>query len=288
MGKDVESILKAVNKSKDEVNEKVKSEHPKVAPVKLENSKKSREISYDQIKGSTSFRTREYVPEWTNRDFALYISEKFSERYDEFLDVGLVSSTLYIGHIRKRLLDTIGFCDNATLKSYVDYFFDNYIDATKQRAGGKFYINSMRDKKPVSDFSKIYQYNPSIDKKDLTERIDPSNITEEDLENTYILSNESMLLKYGVVLTINYLISKKSYNKEKACKDVFGAVDRIRKNSGINIVVNKTLYFAPYPDDLDFCDVEWFVEIDKRIDASIFTKGNKKKKLYQFLRESKN
>ena len=64
MGKDIESILKkAVIKSQDEVNEIIESDHPKVKPIKLVDNGKSREVPYDKITSSASYRTREYVPE---------------------------------------------------------------------------------------------------------------------------------------------------------------------------------------------------------------------------------
>lgn len=285
MKKDIESILKiAVKKSGKESNTKI-SDNLGLRPVELVGELKSKGRSgYDKIKKTNFFNIKEDINEWSNRDFALYISKKFSEKYKEYWDVRIMGITMYIGRIRESLFEAIGFCDNITLKKYVDFFFENNIDECMNRAGGRFFASSLKDKAAISSFLDVYQYSVTVnDENDIKNAI--KEVIKEDMDKAYLLSNESMVLRYGVVLYINYLIKVKKYNEDKAVKKISHVIDKVKNKNiaAIAEIVNKTIEFSPYPNDMPFSDTNKICEIlaEKSINKNMFV--NEKNK-YVFLR----
>ena len=282
MGKDIESILKkALKKSSKETNSKV-SDEVVVSPLQLIDKKTPKDrTGYDKIKKTNFFNIKEDINEWSNRDFALYISKKFSEKYKEFWDVRIVGVTMYIGRIKESLFEEIGFCDNITLKKYIDFFFENEIDGSMKRAEGKFYINSLRYRTAISDFLDVYQYSPTIDDKQKVQS--RKDIAQDDMDKAYLLSDESMVFKYGLVLSISYLIKIKSFNEEKAIKKISKAVEKIKKKNVIEEMINKTIEFSPYPDDMYFSDIDKVCDILEKesIGSNLFVKDCDR---YEFLR----
>lgn len=278
MGKEIESILKkAVKKSDSEMNDNLK-----VKSVELVGKKTPEErTGYDKINSSNFYIIKENILDWSNKDFALYISKKFTEKYSEYWDVRIMGVTTYIGRIKESLFNLIGFCDNVTLKNYIDFFFYNYIDQVKTEAGGKFFVSSLKKSYIIESFLENYKYSPSLPTKPII--IDKEGIKENDLEKSYIIGNESMVLKYGIVLPINYLIIKKAYIKEKAIDVINSAVRNIKNVSGLEVIINRTVDFSPYPKEFPFHDFNKVVFILGKSDLikkSIF----KKTKLYEFLR----
>jgi len=278
MGKKIESILKkAVKKSNSEINDNLKIE-----PVELTGKKIPKErIGYNKIRSNNFYIIKENILDWSNKDFALYTSKKFSEKYSEYWDVRIMGVTTYIGRIKESLFDAIGFCDNITLKNYIDFFFDNYIDQIKSETGGMFFIKSLRRSYIIEAFFENYKYSPSLPIKLIV--IDKGSIKELDLEKSYLIGNESMVLKYGIVLPINYLIIKKLYSKEKAIDVIGSAVRNIKNVSGLGVIINRTADFSPYPKRFPFND---FNEVVSILGKSDLIKKNifKKTKLYEFLR----
>lgn len=281
MGKEIDSILKkAVQKSDLEVNNKM-MDVLNIRQVDIINKNNSEDrTGYDKIKSNNFYTIKEDVLDWSNKDFALYISKKFSDKYFEYWDVRIMGVTTYMGRIKESLFEAIGFCDNITLKNYIDFFFDNHIDNIKNETGGKFYLKSLRRSYIIEEFLESYKYSPSINEKQFIK--DKKDLTELDLEKSYLVGNETMVLKYGVVLPINYLVIKKEYSMEKAVDVIRSAVRNIKNVSGLDVIIKRTHDFSPYSDKLPFNNMSEIISILGKSDFSE-DKLFKSVKTYKFL-----
>jgi len=142
---------------------------------------------------------KENTLDWKQRDFSIYIREKFAEKFSRNCSISTIGITTYLGNIKVKVKDRIGFCDNNILKRYIDFFYDKYIELYVDREIP--WIFNMKSDFILSDFAKNYNDNQEIvieDKKSM-------NVKLKDIENCYILGLKSVIREYGVLVAINYL-----------------------------------------------------------------------------------
>jgi hypothetical protein len=72
-------------------------------------------ISYGDIR-KIKGEIKSNLADWTNRDFALYIKNKYEEKYSADWGLNVVGVVTYIGRIKQSILDNLGFCDNIVFK----------------------------------------------------------------------------------------------------------------------------------------------------------------------------
>ena len=86
--------------------------------------------------------------EWTQRDFALYISDLYYKKFSKPIGFGIIGMSAYLGRIKVNVKEAVGFCDNIVLKDYIDYYFKNWIE---------HHISDWKDK-----FGKYMQYSKPL------------------------------------------------------------------------------------------------------------------------------
>lgn len=266
------SILSAISGCKLPKKETVKSD------LVIIGEGEAKKGDFSKLKKKSSWQIKQDLFDWTNRDFALYISKCYKQKYDSYLDASLVGMTTYLPRVKQALLDSIGFCDNIVTKDYIEFFFEKWaehfrINSEKDR----FSIQTMRFKEPIIDFAEEYDYkarvqhytNPSEQKTSESLQA-PLKITNDKMLEAYSVGIENFVLEYGVIATVNWLIMSKGEESKEAAKKVIVAASRLNSQGAIEKVKYITKKLSPYPS--------WFVAknykvifnaLNKRIDAKI-------------------
>lgn len=173
----------------------------------------------------------EDLSQWTQRDFAIYMSEKYYEKYKTTWSYSTGSVVTYISLIKKNIYEALGFCNNIVMKNYIDYFFKNWLyfyhDDLKKNTKWLFY---MKHADPIEKFCDTYDYAGSLKKyldgkeipqKKKTKKLKKTNFPPaKQLEMACLLGLDNAILEYGVLFVCNYLVLKENYTIEKAEKEV--------------------------------------------------------------------
>jgi len=191
------------------------------------------------------------LEEWNNRDFAIYILSQYSRKYKHNWLPSISSLALQSGRIKEAVHDVLGFCDNLVFKDYIDYFFKNWADYYKRRAGNVLYISSLRGNESVVEFSGKYKYQDSLRNYAQGNKEEQRQCAEIDLYNSYLLGDENFISDYGIVLTCNWLVRKRDYDFKKAASYVAKAFLKIFNKGRAETVIKSTIKYSPYPS--------WFI-----------------------------
>jgi hypothetical protein len=275
----IESILRKAIQNNN--NEPCDKNDLKIKPVKIVGeTNTTRKIGYNQIKKGYASSIKEDINKWTNKDCALYIYQKFSEKYKETWDVKMIGVTIYVSKVKESILKNVGSCDNFIFKRYIDYFFDNFIDHFIQKGRGDFFIQNLRDKKALTGFVEYNDYILSVEnnrnKKDIQ-------VSEDSMRNLYMLSLEAMLFKFGLVLSISYLKKFKNMKENDAIANIKLAINKIGNDEVLKSIIFNTVNLSPYPESISFCDIKKISDLLKN-DANK-VKFTKKRTSYDFLKE---
>lgn len=277
-----ENILASILTNVADVNIVQKKSKRRQKDTTLEiygEASETKSIAFSQIKTCNTPNLRRDLLEWKYNDFAYYLVNKIQQQVYPEWNAKILGVTLYMGRIKDVLMDILGFCDNIVLRDYIDYFADNW-GKYYIKLKGSFYIAYMRYDQPLKEFASRYNYKKSVakyvKKQSKVEQESVNSILSADLENAYLASGESLLLDYGVVASINWLILQKRFSVEEAMDYVSGAYISLYNRGDWKYAVNITKKMSPYPN--------WFMvrDVSKIIGTSnseniAFTEQNKEK-----------
>lgn len=220
----------------------------------IENGKGVRKIHISEVRKSKAWEIRDDLTEWKNNDFALYLISIVRKSVFSNWDANRIGVTLYLGRIRDKLSQTLGFCDNIVLKDYMDFFVEHW-GSYYFRQNGDFYMGSMREDEPIKDFGTKYNYQSSfgrfLSKSDKDSILERKKISSGDLEPSFLSGGENFILDFGLLLPLNWLVKIKKYSSTKAVEYVASAFKNIYNKGNWKMVIKTTEEFCPYPD--------WFV-----------------------------
>ena len=230
---------------------KVPPEMKKKKSVELQKSIAAKKVDYS-TKTRKMRGIKESVEEWTNYDFALYIRQKFYQRYKKNCNMARIGLILWLPELKDFIVETKGFCDEILLKDYIDYFFDSWSDyfVSKDKT---LYVRRFKEERVIKSFADDYDYKKAVQahvEGKVTPKVVEQKIsypTEQRLDKLYRLSVDKMLLEYGLVITANYLIVKKHLKKEAAIAVVDKSITHIGNREEI---VKVTQRYDPYPEYL--------------------------------------
>jgi hypothetical protein len=134
---------------------------------------------------------------------------------------------------------------------------------------------------PIESFIDQYNYQASLlkhNKKDLINNIQVDCILmEEDIENSYLLGEETFLVTCGLIAAINWLIYIKSFGEKKAICYINDIIKQISNKHKLDLIIEATCKYSPYPD--------WFVF--KKVNALLLCKKYNIAKKISFNKQSK-
>ena len=203
-------------------------------------------ISVSDLQDSKTQKIRDKLSDWKYNDFAMYFLKEFYSKTDSSQKIRKLGMTLHMSAIRRAVAELLGFCDNVVLKDYIDFFMAEWL-IYYQKKDNKFYVQQLWDNKVIVDFISKYDYSKS-----LLKRFPPSPDQDEeknvlsDLEVQYLSGGTNMLIEYGIVIPLNWLIRFKKYSRTDACDYLVSILQGASENIFQNIV-DKTISLSPYP-----------------------------------------
>jgi len=259
-----------LNILKEEFNKKKKSKtESKEQPVEIYGENSSvKDISLDDIKMNRSWNIREDILEWRHSDFVIYIKNKFNEKIDPTWDCDKIAMVLYFGSIKDKISEVVSFCDNIVIKDYVDFFIDNWAEYYWKEKGN-FTLWYMNNDLPLKAFFKGYDYNESFRNyfSDVeTKKEDKKEINSKEIENHYYASGEGLILEYGLLIPLNWLVEYKKRSIDHAILYIIGAFGSLCSSGNWREVIHKTESFNPYPDKFIIRDCD---EIFEKLNLNI-------------------
>lgn len=249
--------------------------------VKIKGKKSGvKKIHVSEIREPKEIKIRENLLEWKNNDFSMYFIESFRKKIFPDWDANRIGITIYMGRIKESVSHALGFCDNIALKDYMDFFIDNW-GKFYFKKGSDFYIGSMRDDAPLKDFMSKYDYKSSFTKftsKPKSGAIDTNKkqISTSDIEPVFLSGGDNLILEYGLILPINWLIKVKKFSEEKAVNYIASAFKRVYASGDWNKIIDKTNALCPYPEWFQVKDCKEFLlsEEDKKLKLSFNKDSN--------------
>jgi hypothetical protein len=231
----------------------------------VKNSKVEKESGAELV--DFSERKRTYQPksddllEWSNRDFSLYIKNKYRKRYSSHWSPSIPSITLRLNNIKEVIDDLVGFCDNITFKDYIDFFFSEWADYWRSKNKGKvLYLTVFYDKQSVKDFASKYDYQSSVknylnDNKTEADSPKMLSLSNKMMEQSHLLGISNLVEEYGIILSANWLIYKRNYDGDDVIKQMHKALLSLHKKKILSKAIEATEKYSPYPSRFLFKDI---------------------------------
>ncbi|MFA5598969.1 MAG: hypothetical protein WDA06_00095 [Phenylobacterium sp.] len=247
-------------KNSNDINSMLSSEIKKIKrykPPTKDNlvsltSPVSDELAFAQIKNRKvkQYKCKDNIEDWNNKDFANFIFGHFRTVIGQDWKVNPIGVVTYMNRIKEMLFKITGDCSNKTLRDYINYYFKYHfkIDYTKKN---EFYLQNLRNDQTISQFGQIKDSHSS----ELKQYTD---ITLEQLNKNYLLGNDILLIKYGFILTINYLLAIKKLEIERVLNTVFyQQKDILRDSTMLKLIIDKTNELSPCSENLDFKNIDY-------------------------------
>ena len=242
------------------------------------NTTSVRSIAISDIKNSLSWKVRDDLSEWKNSDFTIYFIQQFKKNIDDEWTGSRVAMILFFGRIFDRVADILGFCDNIVLKDYIDFFIKEW-GMYYWKKKGNFTLWYLKDDRPIRAFVEKYDYNDSFNKfmaeksgykSKIKER---KEISPKDIEQYYLAGGENLILEYGMLIPLNWLIVCRDYLVEHANLHITGAFGSLYQRGNYQSVIDKTESLNPYPDsfvikDCDTIFKKLSIEVDLKLTFS--------------------
>jgi hypothetical protein len=225
-------------------------------------------LDIPQIRSDIKKRKRREIRpnliEWTSYDFALYFLGKYSDHLESTPSCRLSNITTNISIVHDSIVESMGFCDNVILKDYIDFLITNWMSVLLKRNRGMFKRSLMNSMDAIKNFVEVYDYNSRVEAllKDKLEELDIDNpvsdgidtldkITYEILQESFLLGYDNLLLDFGLIGSINWLIIVKKIPVETIYNKIVSSLLNFYDKPELNRVFELTQKYSPYPD--------WFV-----------------------------
>lgn len=213
-------------------------------------------IDFKEIKIHRKKRgIQDKVADWNSLDFGLYLSKVYYKKFTTRIGLYTRACESEMLILKDCLLEQLGEVDNFILKSYIDFYFESGYPEDSIRKYGSFYINNMRNPSIILKFKKNY-VKPDNKVISNLKKEDSLSVKESDLETSYYLGNENLVLQYGIIIPINWLVMKKNYNIKEAIELISKAYISLIKKNLKDKVIEMTEKYSPYPSWLFYNDCE--------------------------------
>lgn len=208
------------------------------------------------------------IKNWTFLDFGIYFCERYYEVCSMQEHLNRVAIIQYFPRIHDAIVFKIGFCDEIVLKDYLDHFVENWINFLVPKSKRGFMLRMFVDEKVLDNFADVYDYElskkryeemPKIEK--VEKPMTNIQITHTDMQLELDISLDNLLLSYGLLSSLNWLVMKKGLEIGKAVKRIVDVLGKYKNKPEFEVIMNATKKYNPYPS--------WFVvtKLDKIVDA---------------------
>jgi hypothetical protein len=251
-------ILNAVSKSKPRQNRMRDG-------IEVHDDTKSRYVNFEDIGGNKKRRrkTPDRIESWVPADFVNYAKKLYYERYEMNWTLQYARACMDITEIKDNLLEAIGYCDNQLLKQYIEWFFERQADRDVEGAEG-FYFGHLYNKKHIEYFASNYLDKNISQSEPETENVEV--INPKDIELIYLLSEDQLVIQYGILIAVNWLIEYKGYSLQSAAYSVCNVCKKSRGSRYLTYIKEATEQYNPYPRTLQFKQADQLI---KKVDNNM-------------------
>jgi len=232
-------------------------------------------INYKDIRYRKCFEIKENILEWSSRDFVLYAKDLYYKKYNKDCGLQIPMACKTINELKLDVENIFISCNNILIKDYIDFFFNNYLDNIINQ-GKDFYFSQLKNYDIITVFYNNYG---EIREKNKIDKNLTNILNNKIMESLYFLDKESFVYKYGIILSINWLIFKHSLTPGKAKSSVNKICKIAYYKKLFNIIEKSTEQFSPYPD--------WFKvkKVGSKVNVNIeFNSLGETENKYSFLR----
>jgi hypothetical protein len=190
------------------------------------------------------------VENWTTPTFVKFCYHLYHTRYSKSWNLNFAAQCNEVLKLRDAIVDTIGYCDNHILKQFLEWFFYHRADGFMTKASG-LYISQMRENWVLENFANNFDLHRKSGSS-VVENKKKEPVQTDEMEDVFLLSSEEFVERYGLVLTVNWLISKKGLTLKDSLKYVYSATEQLKKRGKIHLVVEATERLSPYSSESVF------------------------------------
>jgi len=257
IGKDI-SLIKSEykRKNKKRKNGFIFENQEKNSEKKLEiiNEPATQYIEFNKLFKRTISLTnyqKKDINKWNNRDFVNYAYNFYRKRYKKDWKLRFPAATLSMERIRTKLSALFGTDNNIIVRDYIQYSFEQgYIDKFIEKYK-KFYFNQLLYNYLLESFYLNYniEYSENKEKQKKQElSFNQLILSDKEIEESFLLSEETLLFDFGVVITVNWFILKKNLQEEEAISKVYNIYKNIYNKGLFEVIKISTEKWSPYPD----------------------------------------
>ena len=248
--KDINKMSKADSIFKKALGNKTEKNKTKVAPLIIEDMCKNNYIEYDQIRGSNRKERNVAINDWNGFDFVSYINQCYYEKTNLYLDLNTIGCAKEVLIIKDLLLEKIGAINNTILKLYIDFFMDKYLTyLIKNRR--QFFFLQLKNTKPIRQFSQLVK-DKNIVSIEKSKSIDKDQCLLDNMESSLYLGEDKLVLSFGIMLSLNWLIVNKSYSRKEAFTAIVSALEKIIKQNKLKECIAVTESYNDYPNHMPY------------------------------------
>lgn len=208
-------------------------------------------------KSNFSKFSKKDIEDWTPKDFVYFTQKKYIDKFDNYSGLQNVAMALEVNRLFDDMDDVFGETSNIMMRDYIVFFFKNYIDFFVSKDG--FYFSQLRKKDILNNFYKEYNHKEALKKsKKNVESVNNlcNNLNKDDIEGAFLLGINNLLLEYGIIISVNWLI-KKGIDKNISIDTIFKCFTQSNNNDK-KVIIKKTEQFSPYPVYLKFKEISRF------------------------------
>jgi len=210
---------------------------------------KNGQIKWDKVKSSPDARARsKHISDWDSKNFYFYFSDQYKLKYKEDLPFIREVCIPIMKKVKEKFEKiTSKKIDPQIIVDYIDWFILNEIDKIISKIQF-FNIHSVYYESIIKRFLSQYKSVNYVLEYPFQEACSP--ISFENMELIFKSSRINFIMKYGFVITFNWLISFKKLSPSDA-KDMILVIikDAMKEgDSSISKAISATNQLSPYPD----------------------------------------
>lgn len=218
------------------------------------------------ISTKPTYHNKPDANQWNQNDLQWYLKNIYADKYGVRLNIPIASGHNWIGSIKFAMSKKFNGQDpsNAVIKDYFDYCLDKHADEII-RSEGQFTLYKLTKPKYILEYLDRcgVDKKPQSAPKPVEASVESINLSIIDLTTAYRINSQYMVMKYGILIPINYLILVKSKSIDDAIAYVQAAMTKlaVKGPQEIGAAIEATNNFQPYPKWLKFFDVSKIVKM---------------------------
>lgn len=214
--------------------------------ISLRSKEKTKEAvgEWTKIVGGPIHYTQKPVEKWGTKDLFYFFLNKFKETTGEDFVIAVIPGQQNILLLQDAFAKEKGSRPTqAETKEYIEWFLDNIATGLMSRYNC-FKMKFMYAQYNIERF--IKQQKGFVQSKVTESKIGPI-FSEGMMESVYLISHENFVLKYGLVLSVIWLMRMKGQNEQEAILSVINLAESLCKKDKYDALVVATEQHNPYP-----------------------------------------